>query len=120
MSKKEFEMELPVPGDLASQNFVLPDMIRPEKVCTVREPPSRVESQFKNLDGSTQYRMRVELDVPGQKAPKLWTMNNTSYKKIFAVFGKNGKAWVGKKIKLVVVKQVVRGELKDTIYGEPA
>jgi hypothetical protein len=120
LPKEEFEMELPKPSELGAGNFVTPADIGTSKTCTIAEGPHKVESTFKNADGSTQYRMRLALTIPGAKGQKLWTMNNTSYKKLYSAFGANPKKWVGVKVRLVVVPQNVRGSMRDVIYGEPA
>ena len=50
---------------------------------------------------------------------KVWTPNKTSLKALAKVFGDDADLWVGKKVKLAVARQNVRGEMKDVLYGEP-
>lgn len=125
MSNKEGE--LPELG--GSAGFVQPKDIIPKEgmIVTIDEAPTIVPSQFKDDSGAIQMRCRVQIKHPSftseadpQKKTKLWTMNNTSYRNVKTVFGTDPKRWIGKKVKLFVVKQMVRSVLKDTIYGEPA
>lgn len=51
---------------------------------------------------------------------KDWTLNRTTVRKLSAVWGTDGNAWVGHKVKLFVSRQLVRGEMRDVIIGEPA
>jgi hypothetical protein len=124
----ELEMaELPELG--GSAGFVQPKDITPKDgmIVKISEAPTIVPSQFKNDDGDTIMRCRVQIqhssfkskDDP-KKDTKLWTMNNTSYRSCKLVFGTRANEWVGKKVLLSVVKQMVRNQIKDTIYGEPA
>jgi hypothetical protein len=117
-----WELELPLPKRLGSGagNFLAGADV-PEKgsVVTISDEPRIVPSNFTAPDGSPQQRCRVGVRLPNKKE-KLWTMNNTTYRILLAEFGEDEKAWIGKKVKLSKVRSMVRGELRDIIYGEPA
>ena len=50
---------------------------------------------------------------------KTWTPNKTSIRALAKVFGDDLDSWVGKKVKVNISRQNVRGEMKDVLYGEP-
>ena len=50
---------------------------------------------------------------------KTYGMNKTSVKTISEAYGEDSKNWKGKLIKLELVKQNVRKELKEVVYAEP-
>ncbi len=49
---------------------------------------------------------------------KIWTPNKTTLKRMAKAFGDDADTWIGQKVKLEIVKQNVRGEMRDIIYGE--
>jgi len=51
---------------------------------------------------------------------KTWTPNRTTLKKLAETFGDDTDKWVGKEVKLMIVKQNVHGKMLDVIYGEAA
>jgi hypothetical protein len=46
-------------------------------------------------------------------------MNRTTQKACRAKWGDDTANWVGKKVRVRKVRQPVRGELKDVLFGEP-
>lgn len=50
---------------------------------------------------------------------KLWTVNTTTLKRLSQTWGDDSEQWVGKRVRLEVAKQIVRGEFRDVIYGYP-
>lgn len=50
---------------------------------------------------------------------KNWTANKTTLKRLVEVWGDDTAKWVGKQIRIEVVKQNIRGQVKDVIYGFP-
>ena len=44
-----------------------------------------------------------------------YTINKTSLKRIMEAYGNNSDYWVGKKLKIELIKQNVRGQIKDVI-----
>jgi hypothetical protein len=50
---------------------------------------------------------------------KPWTMNRTTQRKCAETWGDETRAWVGKKIKIQLREQNIRGLMKTVIYGIP-
>jgi hypothetical protein len=101
-------------------DFLSPkDLVKQETIVTIHEEPRVVPSNFKNKDGSTQQRCRTTILLPNKKV-KIWTMNNTTFKKLAEKFGQDEADWVGKKVKLIKTKSMVNEKLTDVVYGEPA
>lgn len=64
---------------------------------------------------------RSYLEIPVRLAngkSKIYTPNKTTLKRLAKAFGDDADMWIGKKVKLEIVKQNVRGEMRDVIYGE--
>jgi hypothetical protein len=117
-----WELEMPLPKTLGSGSagFLNPDDISAKgTTVTIVELPAIVDSEFKDREGKPQKRCRVTVKL-AKGEPKPWTMNNRTYKKCIAAFGTDESGWKGKKILVIKVKQMVRDELKDVLYGEPA
>jgi len=78
------------------------------------------EGEVREADfGTGKARTVFEVEVEHDKKRKTWTMNKTTIKKIIEGFGEDTKAWVGKRVKLDLVKTNVKGNVKDSIIGEP-
>jgi hypothetical protein len=89
-----------------------------EMTVTVAEAPRIVPSNFKDDKGKPLLRCRVTVKMPDGNT-RAWTMNNTSYRACKTVFGSSARSWIGKKIHVSLVKQIVRDKLRDVVYGEP-
>jgi len=64
----------------------------------------------------TVFQIRVSLP-DGRK--KTWTMNKTSRKNLAKVYGDDSAGWVNRQVRIKILQQNVRGEVKDVIYGHP-
>lgn len=77
------------------------------------------KARYVSAEEATYGRSYLEISV---KLPngntKIWTPNKTTLKKLAKVFGDDTDNWIGKPVKLIVIKQNVRGEMRDVIYGE--
>ena len=51
---------------------------------------------------------------------RTYAMNNTSMNHLIDKFGEDESKWIGKKVKMTVVKQATNQGLKDVIYPEGA
>jgi hypothetical protein len=76
---------------------------------------------------NTQLLQVFQARNPGEKPPtkvfvgfeelgKQGVMNNTSRKKLERAWGTNTVNWVGKKVQVIVAKQIIQGELQDVLY----
>lgn len=61
---------------------------------------------------------QIEIKLPSGNE-KTWTMNKTTRKRLAAAYGDDSVNWVGRKVRVELLKQNVRGELKTVIYGHP-
>lgn len=61
---------------------------------------------------------QIEVKLPNGSV-KTWTMNKTTRKRLAAAYGDDSREWIGKKVRVELLKQNVRGELKTVIYGHP-
>ena len=50
---------------------------------------------------------------------KVWNVNNTTLRALKEAYGDESKEWVGKKVRVEVREQVVRGVPRRVIYGYP-
>lgn len=79
---------------------------------TVVQAPRLVDTKFGE-------KLFVDLKIKANLI-KTWSANNKSRNFLIDKIGSNEKKFVGKKIDLVVVKQMVEGSLKDVIYAKGA
>lgn len=96
-------------------------VIRPEDLTEFLDkkiiPSTGLDLIIKEVwGGETQYGYRYKISTSKGE----FFLNKTSLRKIAAAYGNSTSTWVGKTIKLMVVKVSVRGELKDSIMVEPA
>lgn len=61
--------------------------------------------------------LEIRVKLPNGKS-RIWTPNRTTLKKLAKVFGDDSDTWVGKRVKLSIVTQNVRGEMREIIYGD--
>lgn len=106
--------------DEQQKELVQGPVIRPEDLTEFLDkeiiPSTGIDLTIKEMwGGETKYGYRYKVStVKGE-----FFLNKTSLKKMASAYGNNTAAWVGKGIRLVVVKVSVRGELKDSIMAEP-
>jgi len=62
--------------------------------------------------------LEIPVKLPSGKT-KIWTPNKTSLRALAKVFGDDADFWVGKRVKITVSKQNVRGKMIDVLYGAP-
>lgn len=76
--------------------------------------------RYVSADESTFGKAYLEVDVklPNGQA-KTWTPNKTTLKKLAEAFGDDADLWSGKRVRLTVTQQNVRGEMRGIIWGEP-
>ena len=58
---------------------------------------------------------RLQILVDNGKMSKMWTLNRSNVDNLIKLFGKETDQWIGKKIKLGIVKVMVSGAMKDSI-----
>lgn len=60
----------------------------------------------------------IEIRLPSG-LEKTWPMNMTTCRRLAAVYGDDSIDWVGRKVRVELLRQSVRGEMKMVIYGHP-
>jgi len=77
------------------------------------------KARFISADESAFERAYLEIPVklPDGKS-KIWTPNKTTLRILAKEFGDDTDVWVGKRVKITISKQNVRGKMTDVIYGE--
>ena len=61
---------------------------------------------------------QIRIGLPDQRN-KTWTMNKTTRKNLAKAYGDDSAGWVKRHVRIEILKQNVRGEVKDVIYGHP-
>jgi len=61
---------------------------------------------------------QIGVGLPDQRR-KTWTMNKTTRKRLAKAYGDDSAKWVNREVRIEILKQNVRGEVKDVIYGHP-
>lgn len=103
------------------KELVQAPVIRPEDLTEFLDkkiiPATGLDLIIKEMwGGETKYGYRYKVVTSKGE----FFLNKTSLKNLVTAYGTNTALWVGKTIKLMVVKVSVRGELKDSIMAEPA
>jgi len=71
--------------------------------------------QMSQADGKTKPKLVIGIKLSNEKLTD-WIPNNTCLKVLRKKYGNDTNLWTGKKAVFEVVKQNVRGELKDVIF----
>lgn len=74
----------------------------------------RIE-EMSQADGSRKPKLVIGVKLSNEKV-KEWIPNETCKKEMRKKWGDDTEAWLGKKGEFEVVKQSVRGEVKDIIF----
>ncbi len=103
-----------------NQYLVASDVADGDKLVFIT-PGKFIEKDYSQArDGSDMVTvLEIEVQLPNGKK-KLTTPNNTSRRNIVDVFGPETDEWMGKAVQVEIVKQNVRGSLRDVIYFTPA
>ena len=76
-----------------------------------------VDSQYKKDDGTPRKQYQIGVEFGG--AEYTVNLNGTSINNIIPVYGKDSQEWVGKQVKVEIVKAMVAGKMKDMIILHP-
>ena len=76
--------------------------------------PGRIE-EMTQADGSRMPKLIISIELSDKKAHD-WIPNETSKKVMRKRWGDDTNAWVGKQGELEIIRQSVRGEVKDIIF----
>jgi len=78
----------------------------------------RFVSEGKLIDDQwNEGKKKLQIDIRGERfsGEKLLTLNNSSKREMIKLYGDDTIGWVGKEAQVNVVKQMVRGELRDVV-----
>ena len=78
------------------------------------EQTGEIVSEFEVT--STDYGNRMQGKLKIGSNTKAITFNNTSTKNVAKAYGKDSKKWIGKKVTVKKLKQMVSGKEKEIIY----
>lgn len=81
------------------------------------EQEGEIADEFQATD--TDYGRRMQGQIAIGSKTKSITLNATSTKAIVKKYGKDTKKWIGKKVIVERVAQVVRGQKKQVVYISP-
>lgn len=62
---------------------------------------------------------QIRVGLPDQRA-KTWTMNKTTRNRLAQAWGDNSESWIQKGVRIQILQQNVRGEVKQVVYGYPS
>ena len=81
------------------------------------------EGEFSEIQIGTEDKPETKqvfrITVKTNNIEYFWTMNTTSKLNFIKKYGRDSKAWIGKKGIFSLVKHKVFGQMKDVVYGEP-
>ena len=94
--------------------YLKADDIKEAETLTVTflSPHEEVSAEESGLDKEIS-QILVELPNGGKR---IWTMNKTSQRIIVGLHGNNSDQWVGKKVKIYYLKQMVNKQERNVIY----
>lgn len=62
--------------------------------------------------------VEVPVKLPNGQS-KTWMPNKTTIRALAKEYGDDMDKWIGKKVALEIMRQNVRGEMKEVLYGKP-
>lgn len=96
--------------------FLKPHHVRQDDLVEIVEEPyvrSAEESRFERPRGYAVVRLLRTGEL------YTWGFNNTTWDRLIDAFGEDSSLWKGKRVKIRVETQTVRGEQKSVIFGVP-
>lgn len=101
---------------LGKPAYLKPHHVQQDDLVEIMEEPyvqSEEESKFGRARGYAVVRLIRTGDT------YTWGMNTTTWDRLIDAFGEDGILWKGKKVKVKLENQIVRGEGKEIIFGRP-
>jgi hypothetical protein len=95
--------------------WLRPSDLKDGDILTIADEGT-VRSASETPFGREVFEIRVRL--PGGEE-KVWTMNLTTQRRLIDAWGKDTRSWVGRKVRVQLQQQNVRGIVKTVIYGTP-
>jgi len=101
---------------LGKPPFLKPHHVQPDDLVEIVEEPY-VRGSEESMFGKTRGYAVVRLMRTGDLYT--WGFNTTTWDRLIKAFGDESSLWIGKRVKIKVEKQLVRGEEKPVLYGVP-
>lgn len=76
-----------------------------------------IQSEEESRFGRSRGYVAIRLVRTGD--PYTWGMNSTTWDRLIDSFGEDSQMWIGKRVKLKLDRQMIRGEDKQVMYGVP-
>ena len=96
---------------LGAGQYLGADVVENGMVVEIVEKPYTEKGKFRD----EQPVIPVKLSGGEQK---LWSCNVTTWDSLFDTFGEKAEDWIGRRVKIVVKEENVRGTVKKVLYGE--
>jgi hypothetical protein len=113
VQQKEKKRKMPRISDHAE--FLSGSMVKNEDVVVLTNAGAFREPEETGLQRTV---FQIDVRLPdGRK--KVWTMNKTTRERLAQTYGDNTEDWINKSVRVQVLQQNVRGEVKSVIYGYP-
>ena len=69
-------------------------------------------------DGRKWEGFEISVRLPDGRFKK-WAMNKTTRKRLSKAYGDDSENWVNKRVKIRITQQMIRGEIRDILWGYP-
>lgn len=96
--------------------FLRPKDVENGDLLTIVKEPS-VQSEEESKYGRERTIVPVKIDRVGDV--RRWGVNTTTNDRFVEAFGHDGSQWIGKRVKIRKMKQMVSGRERDVVYGIP-
>ena len=105
--------------DIGLGNFLKAENIEDGVIGVLLNAGTTREADFG--DGKIKTVVEFEIELPGEDENEqyTWTLNKQTLNNLAEGYTDDCKSWIGKEVKLTLVKMNVFGKLKDVIIGEP-
>lgn len=100
--------------ELDVKNYLKGEDVKEGDIVTILDEGEKISQEF---EGEERMWFEVTIQLGSLEFP--WAMNKTTQKRMIEKYGRETKLWIGKKLKLIKVKQNVQGTMRDVIYGIP-
>jgi len=105
------------------EEFLTAGMVKTGDVLKILEEGRFLAAdELEEIYGASSFGRRtaffIDVELPSGTS-KTWVMNKTTRRRLAAAYGDDSVNWIGRNVRVEVVKQNVRGQLRDVIYGHP-
>lgn len=102
-------------------NYITPQDIdaqaQKELIATIKNEGEYIVKTFR--ENGEEPKKLLELEVSTPIGDKKWCPNLTAQREIIKAWGRDSKNWIGRSVKLTLIKVIVKGQYKDSIAVTP-